>query len=53
MEAFFDLSSDKIVGGVLGVVLAERPELLNDIDLSTGEKTFRTYLNDRCTNSAL
>ena len=56
LEAFislFDLSYDKIVGDVLGAVLAVRPELLNDIDLSTGEKAFRTYLNDRRTNSAL
>ena len=41
LEAFislFDLSSDKIAEGALGAVLTERPELLNDTDLSTGEK---------------
>ena len=41
LEAFvslFDLSSDNIAEDALGAVLAERPELLNDIDLSTGEK---------------
>ena len=55
-EAFislFDLSSDKIAEDALGAVLAERPELFNDIDLSTGEKTFRTCINDRHTDSAL
>ena len=36
--SFFDLSSDKIAEDVLEADLAERPELLNDIDLSTGEK---------------
>ena len=34
----FDLSSDKIAEDALGAVLAERPELLNDIDLSIGGK---------------
>ena len=41
LEAFislFDLSSDNIAEDALGAVLTERPELLNDIDLSTGEK---------------
>ena len=36
--SLFDLSVDKIAEDALGVVLAERPELLNDINLSTGEK---------------
>jgi len=36
--SLLDLSSDKIAEDALGAVLAERPELLNDIDLSTGEK---------------
>ena len=51
--SLLDLSSDEIVEGALGIVLAERPELVHDIDLSTGEKTFRTCINDRRTNSAL
>ena len=34
----FDLSSDRITEDALEAVLAERLELLNDIDLSTGEK---------------
>ena len=40
LEAFislFDQSSDKTAEGTLGVVLAERPEYLDDIDLSNGE----------------
>ena len=36
--SLFDLSSDKTAEDALGAILAERPELLNDIDLSTGEK---------------
>ena len=36
--SFFDLSSDRIAEDALGAVLAERPELFNDIDLSAGEK---------------
>ena len=36
--SLFDLSSDNIAEDALGAVLAERPELLNGIDLSTGEK---------------
>ena len=39
--SLFDLSSDKTAEGALGAVLAECPELLNDIDLSTGEKCSR------------
>jgi condensin complex subunit 3 len=36
--SLFDLSSGTIAEDALGAVLAERPELLNDIDLSIGEK---------------
>jgi condensin complex subunit 3 len=35
--SLFDLSSDKTAEDALLAVLAERPELLKDIDLSTGE----------------
>jgi len=41
--SLFDLSADKIAEDALGAVLAERPELLNDIDLSTGEKPSGVY----------
>ena len=36
--SLFDLSSDGIAEDALKAVLVERPELLNDIDLSTGER---------------
>ena len=36
--SLFDLSSDRITEDALEAVLAERPELLNDIDLSIGGK---------------
>jgi condensin complex subunit 3 len=35
--SLFDLSSDKIAEDALGAVLVERPELLNEADLSAGE----------------
>ena len=36
--SLFDMSSDTIAEDALGAVLLERPELLDDIDLSNGEK---------------
>ena len=41
--SLFDLSSDKIAEDALRAVLAERPELLGDIDLSAGEQLSAFY----------
>lgn len=42
--SLFDLSSDEVAEDALCSVLAERPELLNDFDLSTGEEPSGLHL---------